>query len=174
MQKKEIKYPFKPKTTKNMVAGQFWGIPLKNGMFACGRVLQLPWNSPYPGFSRSRILFFVGLMDWLGKEPPTFDAIAGHKILEEGTAHIRIILKNDEGAYGEGILGFRPLELDGIEPQPRLESAAGTRLFKGFEFFREASEKECESGTYRTASVWGFDVIGIYAEEYYVRGLLKP
>ncbi|MDP2630376.1 MAG: hypothetical protein Q8P56_03125, partial [Candidatus Uhrbacteria bacterium] len=68
---KEITYPFRPKTNKNLIPGQFWGVPLKNGRFACGRVLQIPKKGSGLG---ERILFLAGLMDWIGDEPPTFDS----------------------------------------------------------------------------------------------------
>ena len=40
-EKQVAAYPFRPKSTAELEAGQFWSIPLPDGRFACGRVLQM-------------------------------------------------------------------------------------------------------------------------------------
>ena len=64
-------YPFIPKSTSLMKEGQYWDIPLSNGKFACGRVLQFDYSN---GKKNSRS-FLAGLMDWVGENPPTSDTI---------------------------------------------------------------------------------------------------
>jgi hypothetical protein len=54
---KQIQYPFEPKSNRYMKAGQFWGILLNSGKFACGRVLQI-----HPTYNRG---FLGALMDWV-------------------------------------------------------------------------------------------------------------
>jgi Immunity protein 26 len=96
-------YPFTPKTNSRLRAGQFWSIPLRDGRFGCGRVLRVDRGSG----SGARTRFLAGLLDWVGREPPTAESIAGAALLEAGYAHVRSI------AYGGGaVLGERPLEAD--------------------------------------------------------------
>jgi len=158
MNKKEI-YPFIPKSTSYMKEGQFWDIPLSNGKFACGRVLQFDYRNEKKD-SRS---FLAGLIDWVGENLPTFDAIAGAKLLEQGRAHIRTIVFN-EGA----IRGFRPLELDNIIPLHELSHMPliDCQLMRGFESLRLATLEERKS--LDIASGWGLGVIKNAAEAYFV------
>ena len=37
----QAQYPFVPKSTSSLVPGQFWALPLSDGSFGCGRVVQL-------------------------------------------------------------------------------------------------------------------------------------
>ncbi len=98
-------YPFVPRTTTQLKAGQFWPIALSDGRFACGRVLGLR-RSGRP----SRMWFVAGLLDWVGTAPPTPETIAEARPFAVGIARIEAI---SEG--GGAIIGERPLELDGIE-----------------------------------------------------------
>jgi hypothetical protein len=100
---KLLSYPFVPKTTVKMLPGQFWALPLRNGSFGCGRVIQL-----MPG---SRSSFLAGVLDWHGDSLPTAESIAGAKCFDQGNVHLKAITET-----GGCILGHRPLELDGIEP----------------------------------------------------------
>jgi hypothetical protein len=94
-------YPFLPKTATYVRPGDFWAIPLcRGGWYACGRVLDTELRI-------SNRLVTVGLLDWCESEKPTSDTIAGAKVLEYGIEHVRFI-----AAHG-GILGHRPLDLDG-------------------------------------------------------------
>lgn len=38
----EIRYPFVPKSNRFLAAGQYWALPLSNGQFGCGRVMDVP------------------------------------------------------------------------------------------------------------------------------------
>jgi hypothetical protein len=97
-------YPFVPRTTVTLLPGQFWAIPLSDGTFACGRVIQ---SAP----TGTRTMFLAGLLNWHGDVAPTSETIAGASCLAQGQAHLKTILET-----GGNILGQRPLELDGIEP----------------------------------------------------------
>jgi len=98
-------YPFVPKSNAKLWPGQFWAIPLSDGRFACGRVLAIDVNKAYG----ARSSFVAGLLDWVGREAPNAESIAGAPLLEVGNAHVRAIERS-----GGAVLGERPLEADGI------------------------------------------------------------
>jgi hypothetical protein len=105
-------YPFEPRSNAHLEAGQFWGIPLSDGRFACGRVLAVP-RVPDPAYPVNARTFLAGLLDWVGDAPPTQETIAGARIRDQGFAHVKSIREN-----GGLVLGHRPLGLDAIEPAP--------------------------------------------------------
>jgi len=57
------------------------------------------------------VLLTIGLIDWCEPTPPTAENIAGARVLDYGTAHIKTIRLT-----GGGLLGHRPLDLDGDWP----------------------------------------------------------
>jgi hypothetical protein len=57
----------------------------------------------------ARSSFVAGLLDWVGREPPNAENIAGAPVLEVGNTHVRVIERS-----GGAVLGERPLEADGI------------------------------------------------------------
>lgn len=105
--KRPIRYPFMPRSTSSLVPGQFWAIPLRDGSFGCGRVIE----TQAQGGIGSRVIFLAAVLDWHSTVPPTLDSIAGAKCLDQGKLHLKAI--TEEGGC---ILGHRPLELDDIEP----------------------------------------------------------
>jgi hypothetical protein len=111
-------YPFVPKTTAHLLPGQLWSIPISDGRFGCGRVLRIDADRAYG----ARILFVGAVLDWIGDEPPTPEAIAGRPALGIGVAHVRTIAEN-----GGEIVGERPLELDPIEIPERPDTHWGQR-----------------------------------------------
>lgn len=154
---REIDYPFVPKSNAYLVPGQFWGIPLSDGRYACGRVLDIDRDAAYG----RRTSFLAGLMDWCGDTPPTAERIAGMRILEQGEAHIKTILEN-----GGEILGCRRLEADGLAPLLCLSAQYGGDLQLGLKVLRAATREEQE----RLAPLagWGYKVISIAAEQHFV------
>lgn len=152
-----ITYPFVPKSNAYLRPGQFWGIPLSDGRYACGRVLDIDRDAAYA----RRTSFLAGLMDWCGDDPPTAEAIVGTRILEQGDAHIKTILEN-----GGQILGLRPLEADGLTPLLCLSAQYGGNLQLGLKVLRAATREEQE----RLAPLagWGYKVISIAAEQHLV------
>jgi internalin A len=110
------RYPFVPKTTAHLAAGQLWSIPIADGRFGCGRVLRIDSDRAYG----ARVLFVGAILDWIGDQPPTPEAIAGRPALAVGIAHVRSIA----GAGGE-IVGERPLDLDPIEVPARPDTHWG-------------------------------------------------
>lgn len=75
--------PFEPKSNAYLLPGQFWGVPLSDRRWACGRVLAIKKESDdyFPGDSRT---FLAALMDWDGDEPPTADGITGREVVAQG------------------------------------------------------------------------------------------
>jgi len=146
----QFSYPFRPRSTATLAPGQFWEVPLPDGRFACGRVLQLG-GSEIPTPTRS---FFGGVHDWIGGEPPTTDSIAGRRLLETGIMHIKAITE-----LGGEVQGCRSLPLDGIE-LPILLSAhggSGTMLLRGADVLRPAQRDEW--GKFPVLGYWGYDFI---------------
>ncbi|MFJ7953907.1 Imm26 family immunity protein [Lysinibacillus sp. NPDC096418] len=155
----KINYPFKPKSNKKLIPGQFWAIPLHNGMFACGRVIQVTGEYSAPP-TRT---FLAGLMDWIESVPPTSEAIAGSKTLIQGVAHINCIYETGLGCM---ITGYRPLELDSIEPNYFRSQTSYQpeycKLMKGLEEIRPITKEEWEKC--ETLGIWGMDYIRVLAE----------
>ncbi|KOS66396.1 hypothetical protein AEA09_16735 [Lysinibacillus contaminans] len=155
----KINYPFKPKSNKELIPRQFWAIPLPNGNFACGRVVQV--TGKYSAVPTKT--FLAGLMDWSDSVPPTLESIAGTKTIIQGVAHINCIYET--GLDGM-ISGYRPLELDSIEPN-YFRSQIGyqpeyCKLMRGLEEVRPITKAEC--GKYSTLGIWGTDYIRQVAE----------
>jgi len=148
-------YPFVPKSTAYLEPGHFWSIPLRNGGYACGRVLQL-WTE---AGRRNRRLFLAGLMDWSGGEPPTAEALAGRGVLDRGIVHVKTISEN----AGE-VLGHRELALDGIEPGLFLDAACATRVQRGFDPLRPFDPGR-DAGL-PVLVTWGFAVIKLLADHH--------
>lgn len=158
----KISYPFKPKSNRHLLAGQYWAIPLSTGKYACGRVIQVSQKYKITP-NRS---FLAGLMDWVGDEPPKSDDLAGYKTIEQGVVHIKTV---QQMAVGGMILGIRPLEIDGIEPY-FFRSQIGfqpnhCKLMKGMEELRPIIKEEWEK--YTTLGYWGYDFIQKLADKHF-------
>ena len=154
-------YPFVPKSNRWLEAGQFWAIPLTDGRFACGRVLDVPRVDDLHVPVNSR-MFLAGLVDWSGTESPTRDTIAGSGLVDQGFAHIKAILTT-----GGEILGSRPLMLDRIVPMRWRSHVAGGTVwtFEGAQRLRPATDADRDLPVMGT---WGYSVIKILAEERFV------
>lgn len=150
-----INYPFKPKSNRYLIPGQFWGIPLDNEKFACGRVIEIEPNN--------RTGFLAGLMDWIGDKPPTEEDLKDCKTLKQLDVHIKTI---HETAVNGCITGYRSLELDGIESNHFISQLAYTEncmLMKGYKILRKATEQEADK--YNTLPTGGYMSIKCHAEE---------
>lgn len=144
-------FPFSPKSNAKLLSGDFWAISLNSGRFACGIVLELP-----PKELSSKTSFLAGLLDWVGDDLPTFDSIAGSKLIEQGEAHIKTITENDSL-----ILGNRPLELDKIEPF----ICRNAQFFcKGYSYIDFEPDENIDLLPHFTT--WGFGVIKILANKH--------
>lgn len=145
-----MEYPLVPKSTVNLRPGQFWAIPMDDGRFACGRILQLGGEeNPTP--TRA---FFGGLHAWVGLNPPRAATSFGKIFVDVGMMHIRAVTNS-----GGHILGERDLVQDEIQ-LPELLSAhggAGTMILSGAAHVRRARREEW--GKMPVLRVWGYDVI---------------
>lgn len=150
-----ISYPFKPKSNRYLVPGQFWAIPLDNSKFACGRIIEIEQNS--------RRGFLAGLMDWIGDCPPVAEDLKGCKTLIQLDVHIKTI---HETALDGCISGYRSLKLDGIEEDyftSQLVHDENCMLMKGYSILRQATEEEAD--TYCQFGSAGYMMIKCYAED---------
>jgi hypothetical protein len=123
MNPRRVTYPFVPKSAASLIPGQFWALPLSNGTFGCGRVVQLAPT----GMMGARVSFLGAVLDWVSTSPPTSAAIAGVPCVSQGHVHIKAITET-----GGEILGHRSLNLDGIEPW----------LFRGAHGWQNSSVQE--------------------------------
>lgn len=159
MKSKRINYPFVPKSASWLTAGQFWALPLSDGTFGCGRVVEVP-----PAETRkSRVEFLAGVLDWHSTVVPTSDSIAGARCLKQGHAHIRAITRT-----GGEILGYRDLADDGIEPW----------IFRSADFWKNSQvtrglipvrPQTPSDNDLPVLSTWGYDVARLVAEARFVR-----
>jgi hypothetical protein len=157
-----VAYPFEPKSTAYLEPGQFWGVPLSDGRFACGRVLAVP-REPDPFIPVSSRIFLAGLHRWVGDAPPTSEDIAGAGLLAQGFVHIRAIRE-----HGGSLLGMRSLEADGVVPHRWLSHAGGGTVwvYEGAIRLRPATAADA---TLPIVSTWGYSVISVIAEDAFVR-----
>jgi len=146
---------FIPKSTTSLHPGHFWAVPLDDGRFACGRVLQLDTEMiPSP-----RRAFFGGLHDWIDDVPPTSSAIADAGFVAYGVMHIKAITET-----GGRVLGGCPL-LDRDDYHPTLLSEHGgvhAMILRGSLPVRRASKKEW--GQLPVLGTWGYNFIKSLAE----------
>ncbi len=147
-------YPFEPRSTAKMIPGQYWGIPLRNSTFACGRVVQVRPREANNG----RVLFLAGLMDWCGSTLPTAESLAGCSCIAQGIAHIRTIHET-----GGVILGFRDPACDGITAWMfrGAEHWKNSFVHEGMIAVRPQTPADAELPVLPT---WGFNVMFLLAE----------
>ena len=142
-------YPFEPKSNSHLLPGQFWGVPLSDRRWACGRVLAVKTQSDayFPGNSRT---FLAALMYWQGDQPSATEAIAGRQVLAQGWAHVSSIQLN-----GQMILGRRDLGLDGIRGLREVTHRGGgtVMVYEGATPLRPATREE--AATMPVFSTWG-------------------
>ena len=90
-------YPFRPKSTAYLKAGQFWSVPLRAGGYACGVVIARRRN----GENLDKRIFLAGLLDWSGEQPPSPYDVEGRAVRERGFAHIKAITESGGDILGE-------------------------------------------------------------------------
>ena len=146
-------YPFTPKSSRKLSRGDFWAIPLSNGNYFCGRVVELmPKGMPGAGVG-----FLGGVLDWFDTRLPSNDAIAGSAFLSQGVMHIKAITFS-----GGQLLGNRPLELDGLEA---FTFISGNEIKRGFLPIRKW--KRSDKDAFPTLQWWGYDVAEIIANKHF-------
>jgi hypothetical protein len=153
-------YPFEPKSAISLRSGEFWGVPLRDGSFGCGRVLQPA--AGYPG--ASRVTFYGALLNWHGQQHPTEQAISGCKCIAQGKMHIKS-LKN----FGSPILGWRPLDIEEISPAIVLSGLGDPSgmVMRGIEPIRVRTKADADLPS---QSFWGIGYIMALAEHRFLSG----
>lgn len=162
-----VEYPFEPKSNAYLEPGQFWGIPLSDGRFACGRVLEVR-RDPDEFVPVSSRIFLAGLHRWVGDRPPTSEDIAGAPLLAQGFAHVRAIREN-----GGMVLGLRPLEADGLVPGRWRSHFAGGEVWV-YEGARKVRPATAPDASLPIIGTWGLKVISVIAEHVLVAGKELP
>ena len=147
-------YPFVPKSSQLLRPGDFWAIPLRDGSFACGCVVELMPK----GIPGARVGFLGGLLDWHANILPTPESVRDAGFVSQGTMHIRAIIST-----GGTILGHRETPVD------VWTFIHGEKIQKGFTFVRPWSRDD--NKRLPTYSVWGYDVIQIKANRHFLDGL---
>jgi len=147
-------FPFVPRSSLALQPGDFWSIPISDGSFACGRVVELLPK----GMAGERVLFLGGLLDWHASSLPTAVSIAGVGTLKQGIMHIKAITSS-----GGEVLGHRPLALDNLEPATFVH---GNDILRGFTRLR--AWRRDDTRRFPTLSWWGYDVIQSIAQQQFL------
>jgi hypothetical protein len=152
-------YPLVPRSTAALLSGHFWALPLSDGSFGCGRVVDL---TP-PGAVGARVWFLAAVLDWHSEVPPTHESIAGVGCLDQGRAHLKAITET-----GGSILGYRSLELDKVEPWEFRGSGVwvNSQVYKGLRPIRP--QRPDDEGL-PVLSTWGFRVPILIATKRFTR-----
>jgi hypothetical protein len=137
-------FPFLPKSTSNLKSGMIWDIPLRDGSYACGRVLHIEGKFR----KRDRFHFWGALLRWLGPERPTIEAIAGAPVLWQGRFDVRSLAPS-----GSRILDILPLESDGLVIPPLLTSLLNGEVMIGYDERRPATDEEFRTLPVKTMEV---------------------
>jgi hypothetical protein len=159
MTRSKSQYPFVPKSTSSLLPGHFWALPLSDGSFGCGRVVQLMPRE----MTGARVSFLAAVLDWHSAEPPTSDSIALAPCVTQGHVHLKAITES-----GGSILGHRVLDKDGIEPW-LFRGAHGwqnSNVQLGFIPVRSQQPEDHELPVFST---WGFDVAVNIADARFVK-----
>ena len=109
-----------------------WDIPLRDGSYACGRVLCVGGK-----LSCGRFDFWGGLLHWHDSTQPTIDAIAGAPILWQGDFDVRSL-----ASCGSQMLDLLPLESDGFVIPPILTTLVNGDVMIGYDERRRATNTE--------------------------------
>lgn len=157
-------YPFTPKSNRYVIAGDFFAVPLSDGRFCAGQVLSIPDSESAPDVGTSTKTIVVGLLDWVGVEPPTSTQVAGRAILDWGSCHIMTITE----LHGGQILGSAPVDTRALPDYLRLSHRWGGTvwLYRNGALIGTATTEQIES--LPVMSAWGYRVISVLAESVFV------
>jgi hypothetical protein len=159
MSERRLSYPLVPKSVEWLLPGQYWALPLSDGTFGCGRVIEVPGHE----LRNSQMEFLAAVLDWHAQTEPTGEMIAGHPCLTQGRAHIRSITRT-----GGAILGHRELAADGITPWlfRRADHHRNSSVMRGFVPIRD--QRPSDQGL-PVLSVWGYLVPQVIADARFVK-----
>ncbi|QIZ83957.1 hypothetical protein HF888_06825 [Bermanella marisrubri] len=150
----KVMYPITPTKASEIKEGEYFYIPLNDGRFACGRILLIEKKN-----GRKTKLLLVGLHDWSGSKHPSQVDIHECPIIEQGVLHI-----NSISHVGGEIIGFKPLQEDGLKPFLQVEAGY---LLDGFENLGSIPSEEYCNYTRRTT--YGLNSISLKANKYFAK-----
>ncbi|WP_394662622.1 hypothetical protein [uncultured Sphingomonas sp.] len=143
-------YPFVPKSTASLSPGDFWSIPLSDGSYGCGLVLQL---AP-PGTPGVRVSFCGALLDWNGRTDPDPAILTNRTVLAQGYMHI-LAIKNHGQVLGNLASDDRP--------SPIIWRDGGQHILRGYDIIRKWTV--ADRGFFPVLEYWGWDTIKEKAEQ---------
>lgn len=98
---RSAEYPLQPRSNAYLEPGQFWSVQLRDGRYAAGMVLTVPTEKTHPHMLANTRSFVAGLLDWVGTEPPTAEALAEAPLLHWGEAHVQSIAEAGSPLLGK-------------------------------------------------------------------------
>jgi hypothetical protein len=111
------------------------------------------------------MIFLAGLMDWVGTDPPTASDLLGHRVVDIGWAHVKLVEHN-----GGSLLGHSELDpvRDGLVDAHQVSHRRGGTvwLYEGATILRPATYEE--AARLPTRNTWGYLLISALAERRFV------
>ena len=138
-----VQFPFLPKSTASLKSGMIWDIPLRDGSYACGRVIHVEGKLR----KKRPFQFWGALLRWHSSDLPTPNAIAGAPVLWQGDFNLRSLAGSDSR-----IRGLLALESDNLVIPPILTSLLNGEVMIGYEEARRATDEEFR--TLPNKTVW--------------------
>lgn len=89
------KFPFSPRSARDLRVGDFWAVALQDGSLGCLQVTDLQESGP--GALKTLV---AGIIDWRGSSPPTGSEIAGRRVLAQGLTRIEAFTKINAQVLG--------------------------------------------------------------------------
>ena len=89
----------RPTSATQLEIGDFFGVPLAGGTYACGQVVHVKCKG-----AGSRTAFVVGVVDWTGPNRPSQSDIEGKPVLDVGLTRIEVFTKD-----GAEVIGNTPV-----------------------------------------------------------------
>lgn len=97
-----------PISSLDLAPGDFWPLPLCTGRHAAGVMLAHATR----GGRRDRANVLVGLLDWVGDQPPSVDDVLAAPVLHRAFVHVRAIEACGGRVIGRVARDWGPPEVD--------------------------------------------------------------
>lgn len=147
-----VGYPFTPKSTARLAAGQFWSVRRDDGRFGVGIVLGVPTPDTAPHHPTSTRVFAAGLLGVVIERPATTADLDDARLVDWGYAHVQSI--GATGTDGLGGLTDSPFD-DVLKVSHRGGGAVG--LYGNGTYRRDATTDEAR--TLDVFGTWGLTFI---------------
>ena len=127
----DVDYPLIPTSEHDLRAGQFWSIPLSDGRYGCGVVMEVD--------QMENVDYFHGvLLDWVGRSRPTVqDVVAATEILGKRSCGVLAITVGDGQIEGQ-------VDVDDLHvslPEEVVGPATGPiEVYRGSRMLRQATD----------------------------------